>query len=160
MLIALTPGLIFGWSFFALLLLGGGSLLLATLRNVRLLYRARSWPTTTGIVRQAELSEREDADGNTYRFRLEYVYVVDGETLIGREVFPGSDREWNGSMPRMADRYPQDGRVIVHYDPTHPDRAYLNIHPWNESNTGRLGISIICTLAGTFGIAVLLSHTP
>lgn len=95
--------------------------------------RASGYATTNGTVRSVELDRyrrigRPNLFGNTYYDpNVTYTYVVDGRRYIGHDVSLGSDVETN--QRRRAEAVVaalrDADRVTVHYDPAHPDRAYL-----------------------------------
>ena len=124
--------------FFAL----GCWLLASAARHIRLRVLACTWPTAIGIVRKAELTGHEDADGNTYGLQLEYVFEVEGESHVGTRIFPGSDRYQRAMAGGIANRYREDGRVTVYYDPENPGRCFLEIDHWNRS----IGLALGCGL--------------
>ncbi|MDY7109627.1 MAG: DUF3592 domain-containing protein [Planctomycetota bacterium] len=93
--------------------------------------RAESFPTTTGLVSGAEITSETstDSDGHsstTYRAEISFRYDVDGRTYASDTYRYGamgsSDRSYAESV---AQRYPVDSEVTVHYNPRDPSDAVL-----------------------------------
>jgi hypothetical protein len=127
-----APGRLFGWILglagLALVLLGGD--------EARRVVLALSWPTVSGLVESARVSNDTVASSvGKYRnfpvvqqrFHLAYRYQVDGVDYIGRRVdlLPVGRRHASADLRR----YPAGSTVVVHYDRTRPDQAVLEARP-------------------------------
>lgn len=85
---------------------------------------------TTGVVQETEIEVKVDDDGDrSYHPRIEYEYVVDGQTYTSDNTFPGRFTRWRGSRSWAEDvvaAYGVGQEVTVHYDPSDPSNAYVH----------------------------------
>ena len=82
--------------------------------------RARlNWPTAQGVV----LSADADSTGGYPKFTVTFVYEVDAVHHVGRQSWVG----YGGPT-----EYRQGAHVPVHYNPTDPSKAVVNVRAVDE----------------------------
>lgn len=95
------------------------------------------WPRARGVVSSSTLETASqnyrDEDGRTYEHTVHqpivrYTYTVDGEVLEGDRVARVSTWTDRAAAQACVDRYPAQKEVLVHYDPSDPGTAYLEVH--------------------------------
>jgi len=121
-----------GGIFVLVLLVLGIYLVVFSLRSKKKAEESQNWPGTPGTVTLAEVkrSVNRDEDGNEsydYFPKVEYTYLVGGETLTGKRLaFGGILAQKNpASVQKTLERYPVGGQVTVYYDPNKPSDAVL-----------------------------------
>lgn len=155
LLLAAIPGKVWAWLaavFFASL--GTFIALRWGWQKVALARASRSWPTVPGTVLAATLVRVSGSDnGDTYRARIEYAYVVEGTRFTGDRVCAG-DQLLSGSVSganKVLARYPVGTEVPAAYDPADPASSLLE--------PGSAGTAWILTALGTLfaGIGVAIA---
>jgi hypothetical protein len=110
-------------------------LMFLLVRAVWFSVRSRSWPTTTGKVKQSSVEEV----GKQYRESFQYEYTVDGSNYVSNVisfldlfllVFMNGTRSRRAAK-HVVDRYPTGSEVTVYYDRKNPKRAVLETNVWN-----------------------------
>lgn len=113
--------------------------------------RAKSWPTVQGMLRTKELWTRYGSRGGTiYVPLMKYSYEVNGNAYTGEKIstdnLSSNDRE---DAQDVIDAYSPDLPVIVHYSPSNPANAVLQIGSFSKNLT-KAGIGCGALLVGLF----------
>jgi hypothetical protein len=116
--------------------------------------KSRSWPSTRGTITAAELEEKSDSDGTTYRARVVYEYRTNRGVYSSSRVFFGDWLATNASRAAAARRvkkYPVGSTVTVFHDPARPSRTVLepglNGYFWFE-----IAFGLVVAFGAVFGI--------
>ena len=82
---------------------------------------------TSSYVQKQVRSIKDSLKKPTYYPKVRYQYEVSGKTYTGDRInFSGGEGgEKRGQAQAVADRYPAGQKVVVYYDPKHPERAVL-----------------------------------
>jgi uncharacterized protein DUF3592 len=153
LIIALCMGGIFGGVGIGLLLFGMNQRKQGT--------ASQSWPTTTGTILSATLSQqsRRNSQGYhdvTYAPTVEYTYEVNGNSYRSDKINAGWTVSYDaGTAQNKLSQYQPGTRVTVYYNPTNPANAVLE----PKSATGNifmiaggivlvLTVLICCSVAG------------
>jgi hypothetical protein len=88
--------------------------------------RCAHWPTTEGVIESAEMGRQSSNDGgDTYSANITYEYhVADVHYESARLAF-GAMSASPEYAQGILNRYPVGKKVLVHYDPGHPELAVL-----------------------------------
>lgn len=117
----------------AVLLFGGG-LIVAQIATARFFwddYRAGYWPEVPGVIRSAQVVQRQirgdDGLETIFEPDLKYEYRVNGQLLVGSqyELRPANDHKRENADAIVA-AHPPGRQVAVYYDPDDPGTAVLN----------------------------------
>ncbi len=88
-----------------------------------------NWPTTEGLVLKSKMKvHRSNQSGSsTYSANVNYQYQVNDSQFESDTVWFGGDISTSDqSMAReTVKKYPLDQKVVVYYDPDHPEIAVL-----------------------------------
>jgi len=104
--------------------------------------RSEHWPSTSGIVRSAEMKSHSGNHGSrTWSAEVTYTYQVAGTDYTGDKVSIGAMSSSSESARGILNRYPAGKNVSVHYSPGDPSEAVLE--------TGIHGGTWICLGVGT-----------
>lgn len=106
----------------------------------------RQWPAVPGIVTAVKIEKTgSNFFEDTYDLHVDYEYEVQGITYQ-------EDLGWETNSPGENQGYFIGKRINVHYDPTHPGRAYIELRP-----SGWIAPLILMPIAIVFGcIAIWL----
>ena len=117
----------------------------------RLAGRARTWPTTNGVITSSEISH----EGKYWTPRVKYRYEVDGREFNGTTVSPGgpTGANWKSPAQRVIEKYPSSKRVLVYYDPRKPARACLE----RKVGFGVVVFFVFGIVFGLLGLGALVS---
>lgn len=115
------------------LVIGAGLIVLAV-RQRQHAVAAWEWPTVMGIIRTSAVVETPVGPGGaghvTYLAKVQYDYVVKAVTYHGDCISDGLTADRTRDYPgTLALRYASESGAQVHYDPTNPARAVLEIRP-------------------------------
>jgi hypothetical protein len=95
-------------------------------------YASKKWPSAEGKITssyvQKQVRSIEDSSKKpTYYPKVRYQYSVGGKSYTGDRInFSGGEGgEKKSKSQAVVDRYPSGQKVIVYYDPKHPDKAVL-----------------------------------
>ena len=132
---------------FIFLLIGSGAVL-AGLQTIKKNTLASSWPTTQGTIIDSTLerySKRND-EGNMrayYRPLITYQYEVEGEEFTCNQVrVTGfSSSTMRSHEEKKLEKFPVGGQVTVHFDPSNPYDALLEI------KKGKINLALILGVA-------------
>jgi len=84
------------------------------------------WPTVNGTVTSSRVQTTRRDGKNEYMPRVQYSYVVDGQSFSGTRITASDEYQKNrGSADDILGRYPSGTAVTVFYDPQDPARAVL-----------------------------------
>ncbi|UIE37053.1 DUF3592 domain-containing protein [Leptodesmis sichuanensis] len=85
------------------------------------------WSTTEGIIISSEIQEhKKDEDSTTYFANVHYKYTVGEKPYTSDQVSFGQYGSGDPEHARsIVSRYPAGQKVIVHFNPTHPDQSVL-----------------------------------
>lgn len=90
---------------------------------------SEKWPTASGVVTHADISQYKNSDGNLmYAADINYEFIVDNKSYIGDRVSlssSGSSTSSLNSVKKILQTYPIDTDVTVYYDPELPNNAVL-----------------------------------
>ncbi len=138
--------------------LGIGGYLLAFVLGTPLLNEGRAsetWPSTTGVVSESELSSRrvtggdKNAGSHTRHFPVvKYTYELDGTEFTGDRLRIGGQEGTETEMRSILEQYPVGSEVTVFYSPDAPQQSVLQ--------TGVFGGTFV---ALAFGIIMLVVGT-
>ena len=88
---------------------------------------ARSWPTASGVIRSSSVERRMTGwAAAVWALDVQVAYTVEGRTYTSETL--GFAPRFVGNKDlvfRLAEKYPKDAVVTVHYDPASPDMAVL-----------------------------------
>jgi hypothetical protein len=93
--------------------------------------RCQHWPTTEGVIEEAEMEQHETADTEqqsssfTYSANVSYSYQVAGIHYEGTRLAIGAMSASSNYARGILDRYPVGKKVSVHYAPDNPELAVL-----------------------------------
>lgn len=150
----------------------GGTILIGLLilaRGVQSLQYWRGfdrWQQTTGwVVYSAEHSQPTDQD-DPETVQLRYQYEVDGQRYYGTRIHACGDINFSlstgrgggaGSTARKhAQTYPLNSKVMIHYDPNHPDTSCLSRGSLSCPLVSIIGGAVVILLAGGLLAGVIL----
>lgn len=95
--------------------------------------RAKSYPTTTGVVVSSEVESHRSDDGTTYKPLIVYRYEVDGaEYLNDRYRYGMWSTNDHGRSQRIVDAHPPGREITVYYNPDDPQDALLSVGRSND----------------------------
>lgn len=88
---------------------------------------ARSWPTASGVIRSSTIERRMTGwAAAVWALDVQVDYTVEERTYTARTLGFASRFVANKALVfRLAEKYPKDAVVTVHYDPASPDMAVL-----------------------------------
>lgn len=120
-----------GVFFFGAFLVGGLFAGYAVVTQLPLAMATADWPVTQGTIVKSELRNRKGRKrkGKATRHSLVYSYQVDGQYFDGKRV-TFMERLFRASPETMAQRYPEDRPVTVHYAPNRPAISVLETGVW------------------------------
>jgi len=100
--------------------------------NRRLTRMAMGWPTVSGKVTASSVEIVRTRSNHTtttsYTPAVEFAYEVRGLVYRSRQITFGAETSGSRAYAaRVAARYPEGGAVIVHYDPSNPANAALEL---------------------------------
>lgn len=119
--------------------------------------RSRRWPTTTGTVTATGVDSRSSTEGggSSYKPGLQYEYTVDGTSYVSTRYALGDSEPSFDSREAaeswLAENYPVDAEVTVHYDPDRPGSALLE--PGSGGSVSTLLFGLVFT---GLGVVMLL----
>jgi len=92
------------------------------------LYWAQQYPEVPGTMTLSKVISKSDSEGTIYSPQLEYKYIVNGVSYTGDSYRPvrfdgSSDR---GYAREVVEAHPVGAEVTVYYDPSDPQKAFLN----------------------------------
>jgi hypothetical protein len=88
--------------------------------------RAKSWPTTVGTIRTAQIGQHSSSKGgSTYSADISYSYSVGDTRYLGTKVAFGMMSASASYARGVLNRYPVGAEVQVYYSPTNPGTAVL-----------------------------------
>jgi hypothetical protein len=95
-------------------------------------YASKKWPSvegkvTSSYVQKQVRSIKDSSKKPTYYPKVRYQYSVGGKTYTGDRIrFSGGEGgEKKSESQSVVDRYPSGQKVVVYYNPKHPERAVL-----------------------------------
>lgn len=95
-------------------------------------YASKKWPSaegkvTSSYVQKQVRSVKDSSKKPTYYPKVRYQYEVGGKTYIcDRLSFAGGEGgDTKIEAQALANRYPSGQKVVVYYDPKHPEKAVL-----------------------------------
>ncbi len=145
-----------GWTF---TIIGLALIVAAYLMHMRAQTRgkkAASWPTTVGTIRSAvvgviSMSSNNDpmsGSSNMLTPVITYAYEVAGQKLECARFRVGVDPRFNtpAKAQALVDKYPVGAPVTVHYDPSNPSLAALDL---------TIGENYGALMVGAFGGTIL-----
>ena len=132
----------------------GAAFLWHLLQEWRRARASRSWPSVSGIIREARISEDTDSAVPV----VIYTYTVAGTRYEGERIHFGGVGGWTvGWAESWLRRYPVGKRVPVFYNPDDPSEAVLVTGPrWLVFlMMGFIGVTflaggVLCVVAGWF----------
>lgn len=89
--------------------------------------RASSYATTSGVITKADLKVERDGDGTSYSPAVRYRFEVDGQLFEGERIRYDSMTPDKAQMQVMVARYSLGQAVTVHYHPSAPRDAVLEL---------------------------------
>jgi hypothetical protein len=113
---------------------------------------ARNWPRTPGTVILTQIEHDHDDNGWHHRSIITYKYEVNGNSFQNNILAFGAKNEWfddekgRVKAEKMANQYPIGGSVVVHYNPSNPADAVLEVRAAQAGPM--LIIAIIMALLG------------
>ena len=124
----------------------GLAVLLFSFVSRRVSKQAQSWPVVSGTVVSSSVESYEKyEDGRRttyYQPAVEFSYQVHGVEYRSRQIKLGVTVSGSkGGAEKTAARYPEGGKVDVHYDPANPNNAAL------ENPTGAAWLLLAIALA-------------
>ncbi len=166
---SLSIGSILLWCVFFLILALPGYLIEKQIKHgIRQRQKARTWPVVNGIVSDTSIKEskrglaRRDIFGisrriTVYQPVIHYSYRVGDRSFEGSRYKNGWSGEWDhpnrSKVETILQDYPPRKLVVVHYDPTDPAQAYLEL----ESSDISLYVLRLIGFAFLFGAFVVLA---
>jgi hypothetical protein len=89
--------------------------------------RTRAWPATAGRLRSVRVARTYSQWGPSgYRGKVEFEYVVDGRSYVGRHWTTGfADFDSEAAAERAAAALGTERPLVVYYDPADPADAVL-----------------------------------
>ena len=126
--------------FSIILVVLGVGLLFFAVTNLQQGNAARFWPTTTGIIKTAEVYKGVSGTGNKRRIRrclkLVYDYKVDGQSLSGDRITLGAQACHHNQQAALkeANDFKAGTQVSVIYNPEKPFIAALRVA--DDGNVG------------------------
>jgi Protein of unknown function (DUF3592) len=112
---------------------------------------AKSWPTVQGMLRTKEIWMRYSPRGGTsYVPLMTYSYEVNGNTYTGEKISTYNlDSNSREDAQDVIDSYSADFPLTVHYSPSNPANAVLQIGSIPK-NLAKAGIGCGALLVGLF----------
>ena len=89
-----------------------------------------NWPTTEGVITEHAISDRRYPP-----YKIAYRYAVDGVEYQSSGVARNPDER---RTKKLVHKLSRDERVKVHFDPTQPSRAYLDVKIDSDEYAGSL----------------------
>jgi hypothetical protein len=103
-----------------------------------------SWHSTPGRILESQVVKHKSSDGPTYEAVVRYSYSVDGtEYTSNRISFYDHESGFRCDRQAIIERYVNQGRTVVYYNPENPEEALL-----------KRGISAVPFAAGAISITV------
>jgi len=136
------------------LLLIGAIFLVVGLVAAKRAKAAQSWPVIPGTVLSSQVVEHESTDSEgsssiSYEPRVEYQYIVMGQSYTARRVAFGANSFDYKKASEIAARYPVGAQVSVHYNPDKVSDATLE--------TGAVSTKLFTKLGGAMaGIGLVI----
>jgi hypothetical protein len=90
---------------------------------------ASNYPTTSGTVTRSKVKVEVGSDSDTYDLDVHYRFEVNGKSYESKSIRYDSVSLWKERAEALADRYPAGQRVTVHYNPSAPSDAVLELGP-------------------------------
>ena len=110
----------------------GGLMLYAARAMARQVENAAGWPTTTGRVLSSEVVVQRSQEGSTWVPVVDYEYEVEGRRYQSNGIaIGGATGMLKSYAERTVARYPKESDVTVHYAPTNPENACLELRSTN-----------------------------
>ncbi|MEI2611155.1 MAG: DUF3592 domain-containing protein [Candidatus Promineifilaceae bacterium] len=85
----------------------------------------QSWPTTEGRITSAQIYEDSDEDGTSYGLNVSYNYTVNDQRYTGTRIELTDYSSSRNYAEGLAEKYPVEAVVTVHYDPADPTKSVL-----------------------------------
>ena len=132
-------------TFMALLLYGGVSMMIGSVRQLLASFEAMSWPTASGKVTRSEVEthsqsvRRRGSDGvrrssveEYYTADIEYEFTLDGVKHTGNQLttVQGGNLATRPSVEKSLEKYPVGQTVVVSYNPDDPSQSVLEPGSW------------------------------
>ena len=138
------------------LLLIGAIFLVVGLVAAKRAKAAQSWPVIPGTVLSSQVVEHESTDSEgsssiSYEPRVEYQYIVLGQSYTARRVAFGANSFDYKKASEIAARYPEGAQVNVHYNPDKVKEATLE-----TSATGGKLFTILGAVLGAAGLVTMI----
>jgi Protein of unknown function (DUF3592) len=120
---------------------------------------SRQWPTARGRVARSEITIETGLDSKTHQARVQYEYVVLGQTYSGGRV---SESVRRAPMQRVVEQYAPGTSVEVYYDPKRPGSAALEpLSPSLFAPVADVVTRLLFLLAGiTMAVQLLPPNNP
>jgi hypothetical protein len=114
----------------------------------------RKWKKTLGVITNNEILPIESSEGEIYKFKVEYKFLVDGIDYMGnrRRV-----KEWcynQFKVEEIKKRYDVNCKVEVYYDENNPDNCVLE-NNISYSVFAMLGTGLVFFCSGLMSYFVL-----
>ena len=135
-----------------LLIIWGGLWGFAGISSTQQARESREWPTVEGQILSSWVSEGELRDPPSYYAHVNYSYVVNGVQYDGKRISFGISHGSRNYAESIIDKYPAGKLVPVHYDPSDPTVAVLEV----GDPSGELPLNVGVPL-GLFAGGVVLS---
>jgi hypothetical protein len=118
-----------------------------------------SWPSTTGTIVSSNVKNGELSSSKIF---IEYEYKVDGRRYLANRLSAGPWPHFE-CFRKDADvilsKYPVGKNAEVYYDPSHPQKATLNLSFGRYSIESYFDFLMIAIIMGTLGFA-FFAHLP
>jgi hypothetical protein len=120
---------------------------------------SETWPTTQGTVVSSKLHASTSGRGKrSWEVLAQYEYRIDGAVhrsgMIGYYTHTSFDDK--ADAEELVARYALGSQVVVHYDPTAPDRAVLDITGYEVGTRAAWAFGILGVLCAAAGIACIV----
>jgi len=132
---------------FVMLLIGlfafGVFLLITTIKQMRRTSHRKNWVSTMGTITTSELETHGEGGNQTYLAKLEFSYLVNGASFIGRKIRSeiGKRSSVYLTLYSFLQNYPVGSQIKVFYDPSNPRLNELGNNP--GATRGMLVFSIL-----------------
>lgn len=111
----------------------------------------KSWPTTTGTVKTAQVTRPLSGDqrpGLGYEPQVTYEFAVDGKTFAGNRVGVIPQQGYSQAhASQIVEQNKPGAQVTVHYDPANP--AHSTLKPAAAGGRFMMVLGIVFAVAGT-----------
>lgn len=125
--------------YYVLLMIVFGALMVYAVYFLIRFFLTYKWKIAYGEILQSEVLKIDDSESTIYKLILKYRYRIENTEFISDSLYPFKFyivTNFKSIASRVAERYKQGRRLEIFYNPSHPEKSFIE----------RKGLTIILTV--------------